>query len=134
MPSPATIEEMLDFARESLGIGYPISDLVHPNVFPLLMEDVTLALKIGKEVIGGVSVIICFSAAQASTFRYGFQRSGPPLPRKYVVTDRGTPELLSITTLVERLERSSGGGRCSVQIRAAKRDQSDHVHETKRRV
>ena len=46
MPAPATIEETLDFGRESLGLGYPISDLVYRNLFPLLMQDVTLALMI----------------------------------------------------------------------------------------
>ena len=52
--APGTIEEMLDFARESLGLTVPVADLVYRNAFPLLMQDVTLAVVIGKAVIGGV--------------------------------------------------------------------------------
>ena len=100
MPAPATIEETLDFARESLGLGYPISDLVRPNVFPLLMQDVTLALNIGKEVIGGVKCDHLLFSRPGVDFQVWVPESGAPLPRKYVVTDRGTPELLSITTLL----------------------------------
>ena len=100
MPAPATIEETLDFAHESLGIGYPISDLVRPNVFPLLMQDVTLALNIGKEVISGVKCDHLLFSRPGVDFQVWVPESGPPLPRKYVVTDRGTPELLSITTLM----------------------------------
>ena len=100
MPAPATIDEMLDFGRESLGLGYPISDLVYRNAFPLLMQDVTLALMIGKEVIGGVECEHLLFSRPGVDFQVWVPTSGVPLPRKYVVTDTGTPELLSITTLM----------------------------------
>jgi hypothetical protein len=100
MPAPATIEEMLDFGRESLGLGYPISDLVYRNAFPLLMQDVTLALMIGKEAIGGVECEHLLFSRPGVDFQVWVPTSGVPLPRKYVVTDTGTPELLSITTLL----------------------------------
>ena len=100
IPAPATIDEMLDFGRESLGLGYPISDLVYRNAFPLLMQDVTLALMIGKEVIGGVECEHLLFSRPGVDFQVWVPTSGAPLPRKYVVTDTGTPELLSITTLM----------------------------------
>ncbi len=100
MPAPPTIEEMLDFGRESLGLTYPISDLVYRNAFPLLMQDVTLALTIGKEVIGGVKCEHLLFSRPGVDFQVWIPDSGAPLPRKYVVTDTGTPELLSITTLL----------------------------------
>ena len=87
VPAPATIEEMLDFARESLGLSYPISDLVYRNAFPLLMQDVTLALMIGKEVIGGVTCEHLLFSRPRVDFQVWIPDSGPPLPRKYVVTD-----------------------------------------------
>ena len=100
MPAPPTIEEMLDFGRDSLGLGYPISDLVYRNAFPLLMQDVSLALMIGKEVIGGVECEHLLFSRPGVDFQVWVPTSGAPLPRKYVVTDTGTPELLSITTLM----------------------------------
>ena len=53
-PAPGTIEEVLDFTRESLGLMIPAADLIYRNAFPLLMQDVTLAKMVGKAVIGGV--------------------------------------------------------------------------------
>ncbi len=40
-PAPGTIEEMLNFARESLGLVIPAADLVYRNAYQLLMQDVT---------------------------------------------------------------------------------------------
>ena len=100
VPAPTTIEETLDFGREKLGLGYPISDLVYRNTFPLLMQDVTLALMIGKEVIGGVECEHVLFSRPGVDFQVWVPTSGAPLPRKYVVTDTGTPELLSIATLM----------------------------------
>jgi hypothetical protein len=42
-PAPGTIEKMLDFARESLGLSIPTADLIYRNAYPLLMQDVTSA-------------------------------------------------------------------------------------------
>ena len=53
-PAPDTIEKMIDFARETVGILLPAADLLYRNAFPLLMQDVTLAAVVGKAVIGGV--------------------------------------------------------------------------------
>ncbi len=52
---PATIEETLGFARESLGIEQPVADLIYRNSFPLLVQDVTLAMVVDKEIIDGVA-------------------------------------------------------------------------------
>ena len=133
MPAPATIEEMLDFGRESLGLGYPISDIIYRNAFPLLMQDVTLALMIGKEVIGGVECEHLLFSRPGVDFQVWVPTSGAPLPRKYVVTDTGTPGASEHYNAHDRLERRSGRGRFPVQIRAAEWDPSNHVHQIKRR-
>ena len=67
-PALGTIEGLLDFARESLGLTVPAADLVYRYAFPLLMQDVTFAAVVGKTVINGVK---CSSAARVWTFRYG---------------------------------------------------------------
>ena len=53
-PAPGTIEDLLDYVRESLGLIVPAADLVYRNNFQLLMQDVNLALVIGKSFIGGI--------------------------------------------------------------------------------
>ena len=99
-PAPGTIEEMFQFVYDSFGIGTPISDLVHYDVFPLLMEDVNFAVVIGKQFIGGVQCDHLLFSRPGVDFQIWVADSGPPLPLKYVVTDTSTPELLSVTAFM----------------------------------
>ncbi len=84
--APGTIEEMLDFARESLGLVAPASDLLYRNAFPLLMQHVYSAIVVGKAVIGGVKCDhLAFSRPDVA-FQIWVPDAGQPLPQKYVVT------------------------------------------------
>jgi hypothetical protein len=99
-PAPGTIEGTLDFAYESFGLAVPVGDLVHPEAFRLLMQDVTFAAVVGKSVIGGVKCDHVVFSRPGVDFQVWVADSGRPLPRKYVVTDTGTPALLSVTTIM----------------------------------
>jgi len=99
-PAPATIEAMLDYARESLGLIIPVSDLVYRNAFPLLMQGVTSATVIGKAVIKGVTCDhLAFSRPDVD-FQVWIADGKQPLPCKYVVTDTSTPALISTSTVM----------------------------------
>jgi hypothetical protein len=98
--APGTIEETLDFARESLGLTVPVADLVYRNAFPLLMQDVNLAVVVGKAVIGGVECDHLLFSRPGVDFQVWVADSGNPLPYKYVVTDTGTPARLSISSVM----------------------------------
>jgi hypothetical protein len=82
-PAPGTIEELLDFAREDLGLIIPVADLVYRNAFQLLMQDVDHLL---------------FSRPGVD-FQVWVADGDRPLPMKYVVTDRGNPGWVSVTTI-----------------------------------
>jgi hypothetical protein len=99
-PAPGTIEEMLDFARESLGLIVPVADLVYRNAFALLMQDVNLAFVVGKSVISGVACDHLLFSRPGVDFQVWVADTGKPLPYKYVVTDTGTPARLSVTTVM----------------------------------
>ena len=99
-PVTGTIEEMLDFARESLGLIVPVADLVYRNAFPLLMQDVTFAAVVGKSVINGVKCDHLLFSRPGVDFQVWVANGSKPLPFKYVVTDTGTPALMSITTVM----------------------------------
>lgn len=99
-PAPGTIEELLDHARESLGLTVPAADLVYRNAFPLLMQDVTFAVVVGKAVINGVKCDHLLFSRPGVDFQVWVADGGRPLPHKYVVTDTGTPALVSITTVM----------------------------------
>jgi hypothetical protein len=99
-PAPGTIEEMLDFARESLGVIAPAADLVYRNAFPLLMQDVTLAAVVGKALVGGVKCDHLLFSRPGVDFQIWVPEAGKPLPLKYVVIDTGVPELVATITLI----------------------------------
>ena len=99
-PAPATIEEMLDHARESLDLVLPAADLVYRNAFPLLMKDVYLAMVVGQAVIEGVVCDHLLFSRPGVDFQVWVAAEGEPLPYKYVVTDRALPGRLSIVTVM----------------------------------
>jgi hypothetical protein len=99
-PAPATIEEMLDYTRESLGLTVPAADLVYSNAYPLLMQGVTAATVVGKAVINGVTCDHLAFSRMDVDFQVWVADGEQPLPCKYVVTDKSTPALISISTVM----------------------------------
>ena len=99
-PAPGTFEELFEFMYESLGFLVPVSDLVYPDAFRLLMQDVNCAVVIGKTFIGGMKCDHLLFSRPGVDFQVWVADSGKPLPYKYVVTDTGIPELLSVTTVM----------------------------------
>lgn len=97
-PAPGTIEQALDFARESLGLMVPVADLVYRNAFSLLMQEVTLAVVIGDSLINGVKCKHLLFSRPGVDFQVWIAQEGHPLPYKYVVTD--TVARLSISTVM----------------------------------
>jgi hypothetical protein len=97
-PAPASIEQTLDFARESLGLIIPVADLVYRNAFSLLMQEVTLAVVIGDTMINGVKCKHLLFSRPGVDFQVWIAQDGQPLPYKYVVTD--TIARLSISTVM----------------------------------
>lgn len=98
--APDTIEKMIDFARETVGILLPAADLLYRNAFPLLMQDVTLAVVVGKTVVSGVKCDHLLFSRPGVDFQVWVAEGTEPWPRKYVVTETATPSLLSITTFL----------------------------------
>lgn len=100
VPAPATIEETLRFAYNSLGIGSPMSDIVFRDAFPQMIQGVTLAMVVGKAVINGVMCDHLLFSRPDVDFQMWVADSGPPLPIMYLVTDTTTPELLSVAAVM----------------------------------
>lgn len=96
---PGSVEEMLDYAHEKLGLELPAADLVYRNVYPLLMQGVTSAIVVGKAVINDKTCThLAFSRPDVD-FQVWVAADGHPLPCKYVVTDKDTPALISTTSV-----------------------------------
>jgi hypothetical protein len=98
--APATIEKMIDFARETVGILLPAADLVYRGSYPLMMQDVVLATVVGKTEINGVKCDHLLFSRPGVDFQIWIAEGKQPWPCKYVVTETDTPTKLSITTFL----------------------------------
>ena len=98
--APGSIEGLLDYARESLGLIVPAADLVYRNAYELLIQDVTAAMVVGKSAIGGVKCDHLLFSRPGVDFQLWVADGEQPLPYKYVVTDRGNPGRVSVTTVM----------------------------------
>jgi hypothetical protein len=95
-----TIEQMITYARETGGVLLPAADLLYRNAFPLLMQDVTLAVVVGKAVVGGVRCDHLLFSRPEVDFQVWVSEGKQPWPRKYVVTETATPSKLAVTTFL----------------------------------
>ena len=86
--APGTLEEMLDFARESLDLVAPAADLIYKNAFDVLMQDVTSGFVVGKGMVEGVRCAHLAFRAPHVDWQIWIQEGGQPLPRKVVITTR----------------------------------------------
>lgn len=100
-PAPNTIEGMFFFARDTLGLSEPISDLLYPNSFELLTQNVSSATVIGKEMIGDIQCDHLLFSCPGADFQIWIADTDQPLPMMYLVTDTSTPELLSFTSVIK---------------------------------
>jgi len=100
VPAPGTFEELFVFMYKSLGFLVPVSDLVYSDAYPLLMQDVTYAVVLGKTFIDGVKCDHLLFSRPGVDFQVWVADGSRPLPRKYVVTDTGNPFWLSISTVM----------------------------------
>ena len=98
--APATIEEMLDYARETLGLIIPASDLIYRNVYSVMMQDVNSATVVGKAVINGQTCNHLAFRRPDVDFQVWVADAGEPLPCKYVVTDTSSPEMVSTISVL----------------------------------
>jgi hypothetical protein len=99
-PAPKTIEGVLDYTRESLGLIVPVADLVYGNTFELLTKDVNFAIVIGKTVIEGVTCDHLLFSRPGVDFQVWVADGAEAVPCKYVVTDTGNAGKMSVSTLM----------------------------------
>lgn len=98
--APDTIDKMIDFARQKVGLVLPAGDLVYRNAYSLLMEGVTLAKNMGKSYIHGIRCDHLLFSRPGVDFQLWVAEGQRPLPYKFVVTDTSTPQLLSVSTVM----------------------------------
>ena len=105
-PAPATMEAMLDLARDKLNIIAPGSDLIYKDAFERLTQGVTSAFIVGKSVIGGVPCDhLAFRNAEVD-WQIWIQEGAKPFPRKFIVTSKRVPQSPQFVVLVSKWDVS----------------------------
>jgi hypothetical protein len=98
--APASIEKMIDYARETVGILLPAADMLYRGAYPLMTQDVTLAAVVGKATIGGIDCDHLLFSRPGVDFQIWIAAGERPFPCKYVVTETDPPTKPSITTFL----------------------------------
>lgn len=93
--APPTLDQMIDFAREKLGLEAPGADLLYNNAYQVLMEDVTAATYLGKTVVRDVACHHLVFRGRETDWQIWISEGSQPLPVKWVITSKkvhGSPE------------------------------------------
>jgi hypothetical protein len=99
--APGTLEAMLDFARESLGLVTPAGDFLYADAYGILTDGITEGLVVGPSMVEGQRCIhVAFRAPQLD-LQVWIQEGAQPLPRKVVITSRdvvNSPQFETVVT------------------------------------
>jgi hypothetical protein len=93
--APPTIEEALDFARTSLDIYAPGSDLIYKNAYAILTEDVMSGFYVGMGVVGGIKCHHLAFLGNEVDWQIWIEDGDKPFPRKFIITSKwltGAPQ------------------------------------------
>jgi hypothetical protein len=90
-----TIEETIDFARESLDVYAPGGDLIYQNAYDVLTEDVVSGFYVGLSVIDGVKCHHLAFRGNEVDWQIWVEDGDKPLPKKFIITSKwmtGAPQ------------------------------------------
>jgi hypothetical protein len=90
--APDNIDDLLHFARDTLGIVPPIGDMVYTNAFDLLTASITSGVVVGKSMVGGVRCDHLAFRSPVVDWQIWIADGDKPLPHKYVLITRDDPD------------------------------------------
>lgn len=91
LPAPDTVDKMLDFARERLGVVAPLADVVTSDAYAVMMDGVTSGFVVGQSMVEGVKCDHLAFRAPHVDWQIWIEQGKRPLPRKMVITTRDMP-------------------------------------------
>jgi hypothetical protein len=93
--APPTIDETIDFARQSLDVYAPGGDLIYKNAYGILTEDVLSGFYVGMSVVEGVKCHHLAFRGNEVDWQIWIEDNDKPLPKKFLVTSKwvtGAPQ------------------------------------------
>jgi hypothetical protein len=99
--APPTIEEMVDFARDSLDVYAPAADFLYKNAYDVLMEDVVSGFYVGPGVVDGVKCHHLAFRGNEVDWQIWIEDGDKPLPKKFIITTKWMTGAPQFTVLVK---------------------------------
>jgi hypothetical protein len=98
--APATIDEMLDFAREKLDVIAPGADFLYTNAGEKMLKEASSGFVVGPAVIGGVKCTHLAFRGQEVDWQIWIDDGDKPLPRKFILTSKKVAGEPQFTVLI----------------------------------
>jgi hypothetical protein len=86
--APATLDEMLDFAREKLDVIAPASELLYKNAAEKMLKESTSGFVVGPSVVGGVKTTQLAFRAGDVDWQIWIEDGPQPVPLRFVITTK----------------------------------------------
>jgi len=94
-PAPATLDAMLDYAREKLDVIAPGAELLYNNAAERMLKESSSGFVVGQSSVAGVKCMhLAFRGAEVD-WQVWVQDGARPLPCKFIITSTktsGTPQ------------------------------------------
>lgn len=100
--APPTLDAMLDFARDELGVIAPGSDLIYANAFARLSDKLTSAFIYGEAVISGVRCQHLAFRNPEVDWQIWIQEGDKPWPIKMVITSKRMAQSPQFTVVLTK--------------------------------
>ena len=98
--APATLEEMLDFAREKLDIIAPAAELLYKNAAEKMLKESSSGFVVGQSIVGSVKCThLAFRGAEVD-WQIWIEDGNKPLPRKFMLTSKQMSGAPQFTVLI----------------------------------
>jgi hypothetical protein len=109
--APSDLDGLLHFARDTLDLVPPSSDLVYSNAFELLTASLSSGFIVGKSVVDGVRCDHLAFRNPIVDWQIWIAEVDEPLPRKYVLTTRDDPARPQYMVLMRKWNLAPPPGR-----------------------
>jgi hypothetical protein len=88
VPVVGAVEQLIERLRGDYGLEMPGADLLPPNAFDVLMEDVVEGEHIGRGVVDGIECEHLAFRNRETDWQIWIEVGAKPIPRKYVITSK----------------------------------------------
>ena len=99
LEAPGTIEEALEYAQNAFNLSAPLSDLIYPDAYNVLTQNVHSGHYVGLHLVRGIQCHHLVFIQDDIDWQIWIENSQTPLPRKMVITSKwlaGAPQFTAL--------------------------------------